>query len=45
LFYLNLELLELNIPTAVPIVITLNKNMQFVSEKYLGDSNEIQDRI
>ncbi len=34
-------ILEVNIPTAVPLEITLDDNMKFVSKRYLGDPEEI----
>lgn len=35
------EILEVNIPTAVPLEITLDDGMKFVSKRYLGDPEEI----
>lgn len=34
-------ILEVNIPTAVPLEITLDDNMKFISKRYLGDPEEI----
>lgn len=38
-------ILELNIPTAVPLEITLDQNLKFVSKRYLGDAEEIAKAV
>lgn len=35
------EILEVNIPTAIPLEITLDDDMKFVSKRYLGNAEEI----
>ncbi len=37
--------LELNIPTAVPLEISLDRNLNFVSRRYLGDASEIEKAV
>ncbi|MBF0595640.1 MAG: 2,3-diphosphoglycerate-dependent phosphoglycerate mutase [Candidatus Omnitrophica bacterium] len=39
------EIAELNIPTAIPLVIEFDKDMQYVKDYYLGDQAKIQAKI
>jgi 2,3-bisphosphoglycerate-dependent phosphoglycerate mutase len=39
------DIAELNIPTAVPLVIELDKNFKFVRDYYVGDQAKIQAKI
>ena len=39
------QIAELNIPTAVPLVIELDKDLRFVKDYYLGDQAKIQAKI
>ena len=39
------EIIKLNIPTGIPLVITLNKNLEIIDDYYLGDQNEIKNKI
>jgi 2,3-bisphosphoglycerate-dependent phosphoglycerate mutase len=39
------DIAELNIPTAVPLVIELDKDLKFVRDYYLGDQSKIQAKI
>ncbi len=38
-------ILELNVPTAVPLEITLDQSLKFVSKRYLGDAAEIEKAV
>lgn len=38
-------ILELNIPTAVPLELTLDQNLKFVSKRYLGNAEEIANAM
>ena len=35
------DIMELNIPTATPLVLELDNNLQYVSDRYLGDAKAI----
>jgi 2,3-bisphosphoglycerate-dependent phosphoglycerate mutase len=35
------EIMEINIPTATPLVLELDESLQYISDKYLGDAAEI----
>ena len=39
------KILELNIPTGIPLVYELDKKLNPIKNYYLGDSNEIQKRL
>jgi 2,3-bisphosphoglycerate-dependent phosphoglycerate mutase len=39
------DIAELNIPTAIPLVIELDKDLKFVKDYYLGDQAKIQAKI
>jgi len=39
------DIAELNIPTAIPLVIELDKNLKFIKDYYLGDQAKIQAKI
>lgn len=39
------SVLELNIPTAVPLEITLDRNLKFISKRYLGNAEEIANAV
>ena len=39
------EVLELNIPTGVPLVYELDKDMKPISKEYLGDPEEIKKMV
>jgi len=39
------DIAELNIPTAIPLVIELDKNLRYVKDYYLGDQEKIQAKI
>ncbi len=39
------EVLHLNIPTGIPLVLTLDKNLKYVSQKYLGNPEEVESAI
>jgi 2,3-bisphosphoglycerate-dependent phosphoglycerate mutase len=39
------DIAELNIPTAVPLVIELDKNLKYVKDYYVGDQAKIQAKI
>jgi 2,3-bisphosphoglycerate-dependent phosphoglycerate mutase len=41
----NEEIVELNIPTAVPLVVELTDDLKFVKRYYLGDQNEIAKKM
>lgn len=38
-------ILELNIPTAVPLEITLDRGLKFISKRYLGNADEIANAM
>jgi 2,3-bisphosphoglycerate-dependent phosphoglycerate mutase len=38
-------ILELNIPTAVPLELTLDGNLKFISKRYLGNAEEIANAV
>lgn len=38
-------ILELNIPTAVPLELTLDENLKFISKRYLGNAEEIANAV
>ncbi len=39
------DIAELNIPTAVPLVVELDENLHYVRDYYLGDQSKIQAKI
>ena len=39
------DIAELNIPTAIPLVIELDKDLKYVKDYYLGDQQKIQAKI
>lgn len=41
----ELDIVHLNIPTGVPSVFTFDENLNWVSDEYLGDQDEIAKKI
>jgi 2,3-bisphosphoglycerate-dependent phosphoglycerate mutase len=41
----NLEILELNIPTAVPLVYELDKDLKPIKHYYLASDEELKSKI
>ena len=39
------EIVDLNIPTGVPLVLELDDNLKFLRQYYLGDAAQIQQAI
>jgi len=39
------DIAELNIPTAIPLVVELDKDLRYVKDYYLGDQEKIQAKI
>lgn len=39
------DIINVNIPTGVPLVMELNENLKAVSHRYLGDPEEIQAKM
>lgn len=39
------DIAELNIPTAIPLVIELDKNLNYIKDYYVGDQEKIQAKI
>jgi len=42
---LKTDILELNIPTAVPLVYELDKDLKSIKRYYLGDEEEIKKKL
>jgi len=41
----NQEIVNLNIPTGIPLVLNLNDNFQVIEKHYLGDATKLQAKI
>jgi 2,3-bisphosphoglycerate-dependent phosphoglycerate mutase len=45
LIFILIEVIELNIPTGIPLVYELDENLKFISKNYLADPEQLEAAI